>query len=149
MSEELTEEQKQTIKSAFVMFADNEQEDGTVSANQLGTLVRAIGKNPTEADIEEMKKEINMDSFDLTAFEDLMKSRINEDNNSMEKLGEAFKTLDQDEKGFIPCEKLKHILTSQGEKLSEDEITNLIVDADINKDNKVTYQEFMDMMKSK
>ena len=60
MSEELTEEQKQTIKSAFVMFADNEQEDGTVSANQLGTLVRAIGKNPTEADIEEMKKEINM-----------------------------------------------------------------------------------------
>jgi len=67
----------------------------------------------------------------------------------VEKISDAFKTLDQEENGFIPCETLKHILTSQGKKLTEDEITNLILDADINKDNKITYDEFMNMMKSK
>lgn len=153
MGEELSDEQKEEIKSAFLMFADNEQEDGNVSNNQVGTVVRALGKNPTEAEIEKMIKDLEEktggDAFDLATFEELMKERINDDTNSMEKISDAFKTLDQEEKGFIPCETLKHILTSQGEKLTEDEITNLILDADINKDNKITYDEFMNMMKSK
>ena len=133
------------------MFADNEQEDGNVPTTNLGTLVRALGKNPTEAEIEEMIKKIEAksgDTFDLSTFEELMYDRINDDTNSVEKLSEAFRTLDQEERGFIPCQQLKHILTSQGEKLTEDEITNLILDADINRDNKITYDEFMNMMKS-
>ena len=52
MGEELSEEQKEEIKSAFLMFADNEQEDGNVSNNQVGTVVRALGKNPDDISAE-------------------------------------------------------------------------------------------------
>ena len=152
MADELSDEQKKELKSAFIMFADNEKDDGNVPTSQLGTVIRAMGKNPTEAQIKTMTEEMQSktgDTFDLSAFEELMSGRMNDDNSSMEKLGEAFKTLDQEERGFIPCEQLKHILTSQGEKLTEDEIANLILDADINKDDKVTYEEFMNMMKLK
>ena len=152
MSDDITPEQKEEIKRVFLMFADNEQEDGNVPTSNLGTLARAAGQNPTEAEIEEMIQEIESKSgenFNLSTFEELMYDKINNDNNSVEKLSEAFKTLDQEKRGFIPCEQLKRILTSQGEKLTEDEITNLILDADINKDNKITYDEFMNMMKSK
>ena len=152
MADELSDEQKKELKSAFIMFADNEKGDGKVPTSQLGTVIRAMGKNPTEAQIKTMTEEMQSktgDTFDLSAFEELMSGRMNDDNSSMEKLGEAFKTLDQEERGFIPCEQLKHILTSQGEKLTEDEIANLILDADINKDDKVTYEEFMNMMKLK
>jgi len=152
MGDDLSQEQKEQIKGTFLMFADNEHEDGNVPTSNLGTLVRALGKNPTEAEIDEMIKEIESksgDTFDLSTFEELMYDKINDDTNSVEKLSEAFRTLDQEERGFIPCEQLKHILTSQGEKLTEDEITNLILDADINRDNKITYDEFMNMMKSK
>jgi calmodulin len=150
MGDDLSQEQKEQIKSAFLMFADNEQEDGNVPTSNLGTLVRALGKNPTQVEIEEMIKEIESksgDTFDLSTFKELMYDRINDESNSLEKLSEAFRTLDQEEKGFIPCEQLKHVLTSQG--VTEDEITNLILDADINRDNKITYDEFMNMMKSK
>ena len=152
MADELSDEQKKELKSAFIMFADNEKGDGKVPTSQLGTVIRAMGKNPTEAQIKTMTEEMQSktgDTFDLSTFEELMSGRMNDDNSSMEKLGEAFKTLDQEERGFIPCEQLKHILTSQGEKLTEDEIANLILDADINKDDKVTYEEFMNMMKLK
>ena len=152
MADELSDEQKKELKSAFIMFADNEKDDGNVPTSQLGTVIRAMGKNPTEAQIKTMTEEMQSktgDTFDLSTFEELMSGRMNDDNSSMEKLGEAFKTLDQEERGFIPCEQLKHILTSQGEKLTEDEIANLILDADINKDDKVTYEEFMNMMKLK
>ena len=152
MADELSDEQKKELKSAFIMFADNEKDDGNVPTSQLGTVIRAMGKNPTEAQIKTMTEEMQSktgDTFDLSTFEELMSGRMNDDNSSMEKLGEAFKTLDQEERGFIPCEQLKHILTSQGEKLTEDEISNLILDADINKDDKVTYEEFMNMMKLK
>ena len=150
MGDDLSQEQKEQIKSVFLMFADNEQEDGNVPTSNLGTLVRALGKNPTESEIEEMIKEIESksgDTFDLSTFKELMYDRINDESNSLEKLSDAFRTLDQEEKGFIPCEQLKHVLTSQG--VTEDEITNLILDADINRDNKITYDEFMNMMKSK
>ena len=152
MSDKLSAEQKTKLTNAFVQFTDNGEEDGNVATSQLGTIVRALGKNPTEAEIDEMIKELESssgDTFDLSTFISIMADKMNDDSNSIEKIGEAFRMLDQEDKGFIPCDQLKRILTSQGEKLTEDEVAHLILDADINRDNKITYDEFMNMMKSK
>ena len=152
MSDQLSAEQKTKLKDAFLLFTDNEEDDGNVPTSQLGSIVRALGRNPTEAEIDAMIKEVESisgDTFNLSTFISVMADKMNYDNNSIEKIGEAFRMLDQEDKGFIPCDQLKHILTSQGEKLTEDEVTHLILDADINRDNKITYDEFMNMMKSK
>ena len=152
MADKLTDKQVTKLKNAFVLFSDNEEEDGNVRTEQLGFVVRAVGKNPTEAEIKEMKKKLNDDSgetFGFDTFKDLMADKINDENDSIEKIGEAFQTLDQHEKGYIPAAELKQILTTQGEKLTEEEVTKLIVDADTNKDNKISYDEFMNLMKSK
>ena len=154
MSNQLTEKQQTKLKNAFVLLSEEVlcSEDGNIPTSELGTLVRASGKNPTEAELEAMTKEIEAksgDAFDLDTFISVMTDRMNDDNDSIEKIGEAFRMLDQEDKGFIPCDKLKRILTSHGDKLTEDEITGFILDADINKDNKITYDEFMSMMNSK
>ena len=60
----------------------------------------------------------------------------------------AFKEFDVKGTGTIPVEDLRYILTSMGEALTEDEVDELIKQADQNKDGKINYEEFVSKMMS-
>ena len=49
MAEKFTEEQITELKEAFSLFDQNC--DGTITTKQLGTVMRSLGSNPTEAEI--------------------------------------------------------------------------------------------------
>ena len=59
---------------------------------------------------------------------------------SEERLAEAFDRLDSDDSGFISAENLTEIL---GDEISQEEIDEIIAEADLTKDNKVSYVEFL------
>ena len=59
---------------------------------------------------------------------------------SEERLAEAFDRLDGDDSGFISAENLTEIL---GDDISQEEIDEIIAEADLTKDNKVSYVEFL------
>ena len=64
------------IKEIFLLFDKNN--NGLVNTSELGNLVRAINLNPTNAEVEEMKKKIdptNSGYFKLSALETLIKER--------------------------------------------------------------------------
>lgn len=48
--------------------------------------------------------------------------------------------------GSIATSELKHVLTSVGEKLSPEEIAEMIAEADPDKSGKVLYDNFIKMM---
>lgn len=52
------------------------------------------------------------------------------DTDSEEDIREAFQVFDRDDKGKISVAELRHIMTSIGEKLDEEEISSLIKEAD-------------------
>lgn len=52
------------------------------------------------------------------------------DTDSEEDIREAFQVFDRDDKGKISVAELRHIMTSIGEKLDEEEIDSLIKEAD-------------------
>ena len=56
---QLTEEQKQEFRDVFSLF--DKDGDGTVSTKELGVVMRALGQNPTDAEIAEMIKEVDTD----------------------------------------------------------------------------------------
>ena len=55
----------------------------------------------------------------------------------------------KDGNGFISAEELMHVMNSLGEKLSDDEVGEMIREADVDGDGQVNYEEFVKMMKSK
>ena len=57
-----------------------------------------------------------------------------------ERLAEAFDRLDGDDSGFISAENITEIL---GDDISQEEIDEIIAEADLTKDNKVSYVEFL------
>ena len=56
-----------------------------------------------------------------------------------EELREAFTVFDKDGNGFISADELRHVMTNLGEKLTDDEINEMIKEADTNNDGHVDY----------
>ena len=59
MSDQLTEEQIAEFKEAFSLF--DKDGDGTITTKELGTVMRSLGQNPTEAELMDMINEIDAD----------------------------------------------------------------------------------------
>ena len=72
-----------------------------------------------------------------------------EDTDSEEEILEAFKVFDKDGNGFISAAELRHIMTNLGEKLTDEEVDEMIREADIDGDGQINYEEFVKMMMSK
>ena len=56
---------------------------------------------------------------------------------------------DKDGNGFISAAELRHIMTNLGEKLTDEEVDEMIREADIDGDGQINYEEFVKMMMSK
>jgi len=54
MADQLTEEQIAEFKEAFSLF--DKDGDGTITTKELGTVMRSLGQNPTEAELQAMRK---------------------------------------------------------------------------------------------
>ena len=50
MADKLTEEQITEFKEAFALF--DKDNDGTITCKELGTVMRSLGQNPTEAELQ-------------------------------------------------------------------------------------------------
>ena len=59
---------------------------------------------------------------------------------------EAFKIFDSQGSKFITFNSLKSVLVKMGQKMSDDDINNLIKEADSDADGRVSYQDFKKLM---
>ncbi len=66
--------------------------------------------------------------------------------DSASEIKEAFKVFDRDGTGLIPVGALRHVLTSLGEMLTDEELNDMIREARVDGDGQVKYGEFVDMM---
>lgn len=55
----------------------------------------------------------------------------------------------QDGNGYISAAELRHVMTNLGEKLTDEEVDEMIREADIDGDGQVNYEEFVQMMTAK
>lgn len=53
---------------------------------------------------------------------------------------------DKDQRGFIEAKELRHVLTNIGEKLSTNEMEDMIKEADPDNDGKIQYEEFVRLL---
>lgn len=147
--DQLSVQQIADFKESFSLFDKNC--DGTISINELGTVMRALGYNPTEHELQEMISEVDQDgsgTIEFIEFLQLMALKMQEDNNEDE-INEAFRVFDRNDHGFLCASELRYVLLNLGEKLTECEVDELIRDLDADGNGQITYEAFVMMMKTK
>lgn len=61
------------------------------------------------------------------------------DTDTEEEMKEAFKVFDRDNNGFISAQELRLVMANLGEKLTDEEVEEMIKEADMNGDGQVDY----------
>lgn len=133
---------ERTLQDAFALF--DKAATGKVSTSNLGDLLRAVGQNPSLKEISNLQDSLPSNELDFESF----KKIVNRE-GGFKQLGKpedyikAFQIFDKNLTGFIGVGELKYILTTIGEKLSNDEVDELLKNVTITDDNSVDYAEFV------
>ncbi|CAK9293570.1 unnamed protein product [Gordionus sp. m RMFG-2023] len=138
------------FKEAFALY--DRDADGKILVTELGTVMRCMGQAPTEADLKTYIEEYDTKKTGLIEFGDFLKivqtHSTNRSFNEAE-IREAFRIFDKDGNGFIGAAELRHIMSNLGEKLTEEEVDDLLKMADSNQDGQVKYEDFVTLIMSK
>ncbi|KAL7081155.1 hypothetical protein ACP275_14G021600 [Erythranthe tilingii] len=146
MADALNEEQIVEFQEAFSLF--DKDGDGCITIEELATVIRSLDQNPTEEELREMMNEVDSDrngTIEFAEFLNLMSRKMKEI-DADEELKEAFKVFDKDQNGYISANELRQVLMNLGEKLTDEEVQQMIREADLDGDGQVNFDEFVKMM---
>ncbi|KAI9575993.1 hypothetical protein GQX74_000355 [Glossina fuscipes] len=114
------------FQEAFNLF-DN-RGDGKIQLSLVGECLRALGQNPTESDVKKCAHQFKSDeriSFEvfLPIYQAISKARSAD---TADDFIEGLRHFDKDASGFISSAELRHLLTTLGEKLTDEEVEQLL-----------------------
>ncbi|CAG8971003.1 hypothetical protein HYALB_00007673 [Hymenoscyphus albidus] len=111
-------------KEAFALF--DKRGNQRVALDSLGDLLRACGQNPTLSEIRDLEKNVGSD-FDFETFSKILNRPGGfREPGEPEEYCRGFQVFDKDMTGFIGVGQLRYILTNLGEKMSDEEVDELL-----------------------
>ena len=134
--------QIQQFKEAFNMIDQNR--DGFIDKEDLHDMLASLGKDPTEEYLEEMMRcspgPINFTMF-LTMFGEKLNGTDPED-----VIKNAFACFDLENTGYINEDRLRELLTTMGDRFTDEEVDDMYMGAPI-KNGNFDYNAFTRILK--
>ncbi|KAG8134643.1 hypothetical protein E2320_007735 [Naja naja] len=147
LKHDLSEDQKQEIREAFDLF--DTEGCGSIDVKELKVAMRALGFEPKKEEIKKMIADAGKDESSTINFEDflaIMTTKMNE-KDSKEEILKAFRLFDDDGTGKISFKNLKRVSKELGENLTDEELQEMIDEADRDGDGEINEEEFLKIMK--
>ncbi|KIA75947.1 calmodulin [Aspergillus ustus] len=146
MADLLTPDQIAQFREVFNVF----DKDGTgdITAAELGEVMRSLGQNPTETELQDIIDELDVDRTGTIDFDEflILMSRKVKDSDPEAELRSAFAVFDQDNSGTISADELRRVLRSIGDDISDADVDEMLKIADVNGDGSIDYEEFVKLM---
>ncbi|GCF00724.1 myosin light chain 1 [Zygosaccharomyces mellis] len=136
-----------TNKDIFTLFDKKGQ--GTIPKPLFGDYLRAIGYNPTIQQTEQILADGNApDQLSLDSIHELIQRNQQEleatTSGRVEDFIKAFQVFDKENTGKVSVGDVRYMLTSLGEKLSDEEVNELLKGVEIDSDGGVNYKKFIE-----
>ena len=146
MTEQLPEEKEKEYKEVFKRYADK---DGAIKTMQLGDVLKDLGQDPNQAELQETINKVNKDGsrkMELNEFMELFANKI-KNVDIGEDVKEVFYIFDKEGNGVISAAEFRYVMTSLRDRLTEKEADEMIKKADPDGDGFIHYKEFCEIMK--
>ncbi|NXA79533.1 CETN2 protein, partial [Thryothorus ludovicianus] len=144
---DLPEELQQEIREAFELFHTDGSD--SIDVKELKVAMRALGFEPKKEEIKKIISDVDKEGTGKISFTDFLAvmSQKMAEKDSKEEILKAFKLFDDDETGKISFKNLKRVARDLGENLTDEELQEMIDEADRDGDGEVSEQEFLRIMK--
>ena len=144
---DLTEEQKQEIKEAFDLF--DTEGTGAIDSKELKVAMRALGFEPKKEEVRKIIQDIDKNGEGFIKFDDFMEIMTHKmiERDPIEEIKKAFKLICEEGHDKITLKSLKKVARELGENMSEDELTEMIEEADKDQDGEIGEEDFIRIMK--
>ena len=139
----ISDERRKEFQDIFDQY--DKDKDGKISGRELANVMFSMGLSPTDDEINAMIKEVDLNNdgkIDLDEFITLM-TKTTPDTQTEDEVINAFRVFDKQGNGLIPSDELKHIMMTIGDKMTEEEATEMINEADIDEDGMINYEKFV------
>ncbi|KAK2142388.1 hypothetical protein LSH36_963g00035, partial [Paralvinella palmiformis] len=127
------------VKEVFSLF--DRDNDGAIICRDVISVLRSVGHNPTEDQVKDLIKVYDSEGEGVIEFPTFLEimNNVRHEDDTEEDIEEAFRVFDPSGSGYISAVKLR-------EKLTEEEVEDMIAYADRCCDGDINYREFIDVL---
>ena len=155
--EELSITQKKEVKDAYKIIT-NKYPDGLLRVKDLKIAMMGLGLNPSNDEIEriitqlklskKLKKDDILETMTFDEFYDTVHFRVINKKYNFEKESEKmFELITNDKNGIITEKNIQSLADHFEVKEKPDDIEKIAKSSDVDKDGKITYKDFIEVLK--
>ncbi|GFZ48226.1 Myosin regulatory light chain cdc4 [Saitozyma sp. JCM 24511] len=127
-------------REAFALF--DKRGTGQVPRESLGELLRSLGQNPTQAEVSELERSVGT-TFGYDQFLQILNRPDGwKPAGTADEFIKGFQVFDKAGNGFIGAGELRYVLTQLGEKMSDEEVDELLKGFPV-QDGQINYHSFV------
>ncbi len=155
------EEKLEEYKESFDYF--DRDLSGEITIQELKGLLTSLGQSSTNKRSKEMIEELDQNGDGMITFEEYVTIMEEQENpsgdadydgpmDSEDDIIKAFKVFDVQKKGYLNAMEFRHILKNLGDednRFSDSEIDQVFKEADLDKNGRIEYYEFVEFWKNK
>ncbi|XP_017867867.1 PREDICTED: calmodulin [Drosophila arizonae] len=146
--EDLTEKELAIFQELFNRI--DVEGDGEFSFRELGIVMRALGGNVSDGELQDMINESDTNgtgSLDIEEFVNTLLRKLS-DTDRPDDLKMAFSLIDKDRNGCISTNDLRKLFGSIGIQPSDEELEEIIRSGDVDQDGVLIFEEFVGILTS-
>ena len=121
-----------------------------VDRSTMGDIMRSLGQNPTQDEVKQLFEKVAGGESSVSCEKLLAAAGEFEDRmakgDALADLKEAFAVFDKDKSGSISAAELRHVISNLGEPVDEDEMEDMMKEADKDGNGMINYKEFVSVL---
>ncbi|KAK7404494.1 hypothetical protein VNO78_05427 [Psophocarpus tetragonolobus] len=148
VADNLSDEQVDVFKQMFDMM--DKDKNGNLSFDELKDGLSMIGHAIPDPDVQMLMEAADIDGNGSLNYDEFITMSVHlRKIESDEHLTEAFRYFDKNQSGYVEFEELKDALSDDESEASDDQvIKDILNDVDLDKDGRISFEEFKAMMKT-
>jgi len=145
---QLTKDEIEEVREVFDLFDFWDGRDGDVDAFKVGDLLRCLGMNPTQDQVNKHggTKKMGEKSYKLEEILPIYEEMaLEKDTGTSADFMEAFKTFDREGQGLISSAEIRNVLKMLGERITEQQCNDIFTFCDVREDidGNIKYEDMM------